>query len=302
MFVFMAITGYICSSGLYSTIFRPVLWIMRHIIKADDRILSVFLLSLIGGYPIGMKLLKEIIAQNKNYPAIKDACMNSSVFCYCISPTFALIMLGNGVFGSTSAGVVIYLSNVLACLLTGIVVSRACVLRTGSVSREDQGSLIGAVNSASRAMFTVCTVIIAFNTVISCIRAFLLNFGAVVPEQITGILEISNLMSLSSADISMIPFVSAVASMGGICVMLQCTAIAGGAFPVKRFIAARLPCALLSAVIAQIILQFTDISVSASTYSPEYTYEFSANRIIVLVLIAMCIIIFHKSDKIFKKV
>ena len=302
MFAFMAITTYILSSGVYRVIFRPVLWLARKIVKADDRILSVFLLSLFGGYPIGVKLLKEIIAENKNSPEAVNCCRDSSMFCYCISPTFALIMLGNGVFGSTGAGAVIYISNVLACIITAAAVSRSCKLKAGQVGTSVNGGIVDAVNSASRALFTVCTVIVAFNTLIACLGAFAALFGITFPPLFAGALEISNLLKLREPSVNLIPIVSAIASAGGICVLLQCTAVVKGAFPVKRFIIARIPCAALSALISWILLQFFDISVSVSTLSSEYTYTFSANKVIVLILIAMCIIIFHKSDKILKKV
>ena len=302
MFAFMVITSYICSSGLYSIIFRPVLWLMRKVIKADDSIISVFLLSMFGGYPIGVKLLKEIIAQNKNSPAIKSTCRDASMFCYCISPTFAMIMIGNGVFGSTLAGAVIYISDILACTLVGAAVSRFCRLKADKDNMTENGGLIGAVNSSSKALLTVCTVIIAFNTVIACVSALLQDIGISIPTLLSGTLEISNLLRLRSPGVSLIPVAAAISSMGGACVLLQCAAIVKGAFPVKRFIIARLPCSILSALISYLILQFVDVSVSASTFSPQYIYGFSANKVIVLILIAMCIIIFHTSDKIFKKV
>ena len=59
MFAFMVITTYIQDSGAYRFLFRPVMPLLKRIIRADERLLSIFLLSLIGGYPVGIKLLKE---------------------------------------------------------------------------------------------------------------------------------------------------------------------------------------------------------------------------------------------------
>ena len=317
MFAFMALSSYVQSTGMYRIIFRPVLFILRHIIRADDGILSVFLLSLFGGYPVGVKLLGDVIAQNKNSPAIRETCGNAAMFCYCISPSFALIMIGNGVFGSTAAGAIIYISNVLSCLICGCVVSRSFRLESTAAVRSERSGLADAVGSAAHSMLTVCTVIIAFNVLLTCIvsqrhgdgsiaftcivRLFA-DLGILLPQMLLGALEISNLLGLSSPGVWEIPLTAAISSFGGVCVLMQCTAIANGRFPIMRFVIARIPCALLSAVICRIILQFTDISVSASAFSPEYTYSFSANLIIVPILMAMCIIIFNKSDKNIKKV
>ena len=59
-FIFMVISSYILSNELYKVIFLPFLIVLKKILKLNERQLSVFLLSLIGGYPIGLKLLKEV--------------------------------------------------------------------------------------------------------------------------------------------------------------------------------------------------------------------------------------------------
>lgn len=303
MFAFMVITTYIQSSCLYRVIFRPILPALSRIVRADDNILSIFLLSLIGGYPVGIKLLKEDIAQNTNSPAIARGHSIASLFCYCISPSFAIIMIGNGVFGSTEAGVIVYISSTLANITAAAVISHIYDLKSSS-NREKTftGNLTGAVNSASKALFGICTVIVAFNIALTCVSELLKCAGIIVPPIVAGFFEISNLLNIESPSVSLIPFVSAIASSGGICVMLQCAAIGGDILKINEFIAARVSCALLSGLYTMIILKFTDISVSVSTFARNYSYEFSANTIIVPVLTAMCIIIFYKSDKILKNV
>lgn len=303
MFAFMVITTYIQDSGLYRILFRPLMPVLKRIIRADERILSVFLLSMIGGYPVGIKLLKEETAHNKNSPAIVNKCETASMFCYCISPSFALIMIGSGIFGNPAAGAIIYISDISACLTSAIILSRVYDLKASSYEEtERKGSLTDAVNSASRALFTVCTVIISFNIALACISASLRSIGIEVSPLLTGIFEISNLLKTGSPSVSLIPLVSGIASTGGLCVMLQCSAIAGNSFSLKKFFAARIPCAFLSSLYSLLFLQFTDISVSASTINSQYIFDFSANKIIVLILTAMCIIIFYRSDKFFRKV
>ena len=225
------------------------------------------------------------------------------MFCYCISPSFALIMIGSGIFGNPAAGAIIYVSNILACLTMAGILSRVYDLKSLTASgTERKGSLTDAVNSASRALFTVCTVIVAFNIALACISALLRSFGIEMSPLLTGIFEISNLLKTDSPSVSLIPIVSGIASTGGLCVMLQCSAIAGSCFSLKSFFAARIPCAILSSLYSLLFLQFTDISVSASTINSQYIYDFSANKIIVLILTAMCIIIFYRCDKFFRKV
>ncbi|MBP5605506.1 MAG: hypothetical protein J6X60_08185 [Ruminiclostridium sp.] len=302
MFAFMVLTTYIQTTGLYNVLFRPVLWIMRKIIKADDRIISVFLLSLFGGYPIGVKLLRDITTQNKNSPAIASSCPAASMFCYCISPSFAVIMIGNGIFGSPVTGLIIYLSDILACILTAVVVSRLYDLKTRDDVSIPGGTILDSVNSASRSLFPVCTVIVAFNIFLSGISAFLNDLGVTLAPMISGIFEISNLLNIKEPDISMIPFIAVISSFGGICVLFQCAALIHAAFPLRKFLLARIPCSVLSGIISFIVMQFADISVSASTVTEKYVFSFSGNKILVVILTAMCIIILYKSNKLFRKV
>ncbi len=302
MFAFMVLTTYIQNTGLYTVIFRPVLWIMRRIIKADDRIISVFLLSFLGGYPIGVKLLRDMIAQNKNSSAIIISYSVSSMFCYCISPSFAVIMIGSGIFGSPETGMIIYISDILACILIAAIGSRMYDLKAEYDITVSGGTLLDSVNSASRSLFTVCTVIVAFNIFLSGIRVFLNDLGVALSPMIFGIFEISNLLNIKAPEISMIPFIAAISSFGGICVLFQCAALIHGAFPLKKFLLARIPCSVLSGIISYIIIQFADISVSVSSISEKYVFEFSGNKLLVVILTAMCIIILYKSNKLFRKV
>ncbi len=302
MFAFMAISTYIQTSGVYKVIFRPIMPFLRKLIKADDSIISVFLLSLTGGYPVGVKLLSESIAENKNYHEIKIISTSASSFCYCISPAFAVIMLGNGVFGSTAAGFIIYFSDMLACLTMAIIVSRRTVLRSDtSISHTGKG-LIDAVNSATHALAVICPIIIAFNIIIDCLTAAFCDMGTEVTPWAAGVLEISNLLKLSDVSYFSLPVITAISSMGGVCVLIQCLAIVKKAFPIRKFLLARLPCMVLSGFYAFVLMQFIDVSVPTAAISSLYTYSFSANKIIVPILLAMCIIIFYKSDNFSEKV
>ena len=302
MFAFMVISTYIQSSGLYKVIFRPLMPVMKRLVKADESMISVFLLSLIGGYPVGVKLLKETIAENKNYHEIADVSANASAFCYCISPAFAVIMLGNGIFGSTSAGIIIYLSDMLACLTMAIIVSRRTQLTSHTFTAGNGKGLTDAVNSATHALGVICPIIIAFDIMIDCITSALSDAGITATPWAAGVLEISNLLKLSSVSYYSLPLTAAVSSIGGVCVLIQCLAIVKQAFPVRKFLLARLPCMLLSGLYSLIFMQFIDVSVPTAAVSSTYTYSFSANKIIVPILLAMCIIIFYRSDNFSEKV
>ena len=300
MFAFMAISSYIISSGLYKYISAPIYLLLKSLIRLDRQSFSIFLLSLIGGYPTGIKLISEITSYNKNYSAIAE---KLSAICYCVSPPFAITMLGLGIFGSEEAGVIIYISNVLACLTAAAIFTRIFPINADNYSGgKKSGGIIAAVNSTAASLITVCAVIVAFNVLLTVFQCIAGLFCVEIPCEILGFLEISNLLKMKNPSSSLIPFVSAAASFGGVCVLIQCAALAKKQFSLKYFLVIRLPCAVLSGFFAALIMNFWEISVTASSISTSYSFVFSAEKAVTLLLTVMCIIIFLKNEKIFKKV
>ncbi len=300
MFIFMVISSYILSSGLYKIIFSPLYTILKGLIRLDKELMSVFLLSLIGGYPVGIKLLKELISQNKNYSEIAD---KASSFSYCISPTFAVTMIGLELYNSIEAGLIVYISNVVSCIITAIIFSRIYKLRTdekANCNRKNAG-IIEAVNSSAVTLMKICAIIVFFNTAITAAECIFQKMDIVFPNYIKSILEISNVLRADKISIASLPFISALSSFGGICVIFQCISMINGAFSVKIFVISRIFTTLLSYAVTKIMLLFWDISVSVNTGASDYIFHFSADKAAAVFLLIMCVILMQKSEKIFKK-
>ncbi|MCM1334390.1 MAG: hypothetical protein NC084_10860 [Bacteroides sp.] len=297
MFAVMAISTYILSKGYDRVIFRPLCFLLRPFFRLDRDTLSVFLLSLIGGYPLGIKLLKERISQNKNYSAIAE---HASVFCYCISPPFAVNMIGVGIYGSAEIGGIVYLSNALSCILLAAVYSRFFRSDPGYVPKDRDAGLVFDVSSAANALFTVCTILIAFNAALEAVRSLLAIFSVSIDPLLSGAFEISNLLSLDRPSLALLPWISAISAFGGICVIFQCFAICGNAFSLKKFLIGRLISAILSAGICHILLYLFSPALPASAQSGTL-YRFSTDRGVWVLLVLMAMIFFEKNKKIFKK-
>lgn len=301
MFIFMVISTYILSSGLYKVIFSPFYYILKKILRLDNELFSVFLLSLIGGYPIGIKLLSELISQNKNYSAIAE---KSSGFLYCISPSFAITMLGLGLYRSFEAGMIIYLSNVISCFLTAIICSRVFDLKLAdnNMITTSYSGIIDAVNSSSKTLLKICSIIVFFNSIITVFECLLNYSGFELPETIKSILEISNILRIKEISVSSLPLVSALASFGGICVLIQCLALVKGRYSLKYFFLLRFFNAVLSFLITHIIMNTTEISVPAFAANNKISvFNFSHQGSACVFLLIMFIIFMQKSEKNFKK-
>ncbi len=298
MFAFMVISSYILSSGMYRIIFKPLYIILKPILPLSEEIFSVFCLSLIGGYPVGVKLLKELIAENKNYSAIAE---KTAVFSYCISPTFAVVMLGLGLYNSTEIGLIIYISCVVSNFIMAVIISHTeNMMITAHISNKKSG-LIQSINSSSSALFRICAVIVIFNVAITAADCVSEAAGVKLPVIMKAFFEISNILKAEIPTLHLLPLVTFLASTGGVCVLFQCSSIIQGGFSVKSFILSRIPTALIAGVVSLLIVKFGDISLPVSSVNRIYTFGVSTNNAAIVLLIAMCVILLQKSEKNFKK-
>ncbi len=298
MFIYMVLSTFIINSGIYEIIFTPLYKILHKIIKLDKQLFSVFCLSLIGGYPVGIKLFKEAIAQNKNYSAIVD---KTAAFCYCISPTFAITMIGINLYHSAEIGLIVYISNVISCFIMAIIYTNIYNLKSNHISVKQNGNLIQAINSSASALVGICAVIVIFNAVIAVGEAISNIIGAEIPIMVKSVLEISSVLNIKSPTIAILPLISAIASSGGICVLFQCISIIQKSFCVKNFILARIPTALLSSLISVLILKFWNISLPSISENRSYIFDFNGNNAVLIFILIMCVILLQKNEKIFKK-
>ena len=297
-FIFMVLSSYILSSGLYESLFRPLDKPLQKLIKADNHIISVFLLSLIGGYPVGFKLLKDLIAENKNYSAIAP---QTASFCYCMSPTFAVTMIGLGVFNSIEIGMIVYVSNIISNLIIAIIYTNVTDLKFDIKMKNNKSGLIQAINSSSNTLLRICSVIVVFNIGITAVNSFLGVFDLTIPLFVNASLEISNILNSDSVSIDYLPIISMLSSTGGVCVLFQCYSIIQGSFSIKRFLILRIPAVVLSGIITCIIMKFYEISIPSSSFNNNYLFEYNTKNGVVFLLMIMCIILLQKNEKIFKK-
>ena len=304
MFVFMVLSSYIIDEGIYKTLISPFYFLLKGILPLNKELFSIFILSLIGGYPTGIKLLQERIAENKNYHEIYE---RMAGVCYCVSPVFAINIIGYGIFGSAEAGIVVYISNVLACFILALFTARS--IRKIPIENHNKNTLRGnpkglifSINSASKALLMICAVIICFNSVLTVTENLLTIFNIETPEILAGFFEISNITKIKYPSPIFLPVFSFISSFGGVCVLVQIATLAGKGFSLKYFFIGRLICGALSAFFTYIIMNICEITIGSSAGMSGYTYIFNQNKLVVLLLIIMCTIIFIKSEKIFKKV
>ena len=127
--------------------------------------LTPFLLGICGGYPVGAAALAQLVEDGRLSPPeaekLLPACNNTG-------PAFIIGAAGSAVFGSVTAGVILYICHISAAVITGLIFSRGCG-GNAAAAAIPQGS-IGAVlsrsvKSAVSSILNVCGFVVFFSVV-----------------------------------------------------------------------------------------------------------------------------------------
>ena len=255
------------------------------------------MLSLIGGYPIGIKLLKEYTAYNKNYTAIAKKML---CYCYCGSPAFIIQIAGLSVFGSSFAGLIIYLSNITSCVIFAVL-SNIFEKRDLSIDKYTPEkisfslqTIVNSINSAVKTLGIICGTIVAFNIFIEiCDYIGILNIFKLfnLDKFLAAFLEISNLSLLKGVSGNTLYACSMLTSFGGLCIILQTASLSGGKIKLKKFIFARIPIALLSGLMCRFYSFLFGFSVESIVSFPAVPMLSDVNPLFSVCIIIMSYII-----------
>ncbi len=262
LFAFTVLSVYLQNSGLYRIALKPLTKPLSWILGIDEELCSVFVLGNIGGYPVGARLLSELVRSGRLSRSDGGRLL---CCCYGSGPSFVISIVGGQVFGSAAAGGVIFAACFLSSLVIGICVCRGGrrIALSSGVAQYDisSGCLVGSVMAGAKVMFTVCAMITGFSvataaadiTGIMKLSAELfcsMGAGGSSAHILPSLLEISRIQGIVPQGVFAAPLCGALLALGGVCVLLQIAAVTGGALPLKPFLISRLPAMLLSGALS----------------------------------------------------
>ena len=290
LFAFTVLSVYLQRSGLYLLAFVPLTKPLSVILRLPGELCAVFLLANIGGYPVGAKLLSELVRAGRlsRRDAGRMLCC-----CYGSGPSFVIGTAGMVVFRSAAVGGVIYGACLLSSLVIAVAVCRTGerITLTGREAHTDLGveCFVRSVDSGARVMYTVCIMAAAF----AAVTALLESSG--VTGLIEKLLRAAGLGGNSGRvfpALRAVPLCAAALSFGGVCVIMQAAAVSGGAVPIRGLMISRIPAALMSALFSLPAELLTDNSeaVWANAYSAEPFTMNAGLSVCVLVMAGMLIL------------
>lgn len=290
VFPFMFLSSFMSESGIFDCKFKIGDKISNFLFRLPQCASAVFVMSCLGGFPIGGKMTKQLyergaISQNQAERLL--------LFCVNPGPAFAVGILGETFFGNKNIGYIIYSSVLASNLFIGVLSRFLSDLGDGDTyekaTPDIPSAFFRAGSLSASSTVGVCTFVIIFACLESVLEAAISN--ETVVDVLSGILEVTTGCE-RLAKFSSVPLISGITAWGGLsvhCQIYDCIKKSG--LDMKLFLTSRLLSAGISAIISDILLklfpqEINVVSVSAGISSLVSESSFSVS---IAMLLTSCV-------------
>ena len=296
LFPFFVLSSLVVELGMSRYLGRLLEPVMAPLFRVNGNCATALALGFIGGYPVGARTAIQIY---ENGQCSRTEAERMLAFCNNSGPAFILGVVGAGVFGSGTVGLLLYLAHLLASLLVGVLFrfyrpgdgpqtrrNGGPQFQTASFPKAFTQSVLGAMQStlnicAFILFFTVFLRILAHAGILELLGGLLsallapLGMDQTWAERLlTGLVEVSSGMS-SLTDGTLSGRLSMAAFMlgwAGVSVHCQVLAFLGDSgLSVRTYVVGKLLHGGLSALLAHLIFRAVPLSSPASVYLAEQT-------------------------------
>ncbi len=260
LYGFMIFSSLVLSTSMQTVISYPFSYFAKKLFKLEPSLFCIYILSLLGGYPIGAKLLSEKLESGD---ISKGTAEYMLCFCTNCSPAFLITGVGIALWGKVWLGVLLYASQILSSLVIGLFMGAL----EKHVHKQAQDShqikmyfsvaLVNAVNSSSKAMAVICSFVIAFFAFFPFLD--LLPIKGDLLFVLKGFLEVSfGCYEIQNHNFTNeIILICAFTAFGGICVIMQIMALLQKSqVSFKGFLLSRVANTIISCIFCFVLLKF----------------------------------------------
>ena len=301
-----AIKGlYMCSDVLIPSLFPFMVCVLLFIgvvesLNLKNKIPLIFILSALGGYPIGAMLLNEEVRLDNIEPNYAEKMMR---FCVNAGPGFIIIAVGSGIYGSVKTGLILFLSSILSSfsifLFTKFLGKDKIKFKSTrkDSSFEFSDIFVNSTARASASMINICSFVVLFCVINSVLEKFaekvkFLNFLVYLNEVSCSVFKFKNIYA-----------VSFILGFGGICVIMQIIAVSGDMkFNVLKFLIFRILNGLLFLFYSSVLIKVFRCKISTAFLKNTIIIKTnSLKTVLVLSAVVILFLISVQSKKIIGK-
>ena len=174
LYIFMVLSNYIADSNMIYFFSLPFRW-FSELIKIKDKQFSAYLfLSLLGGFAVGANFMKKLeeSGYDKNALKIAATAMTGNSF------SFIVLAVGTGYLGNTNIGLMLFLSLMMANLITAFLMSfiyEYNIVVLPDKATKQTASLVKSINSAVNSIISICGFVILFHCLCEVISLYINN-------------------------------------------------------------------------------------------------------------------------------
>lgn len=257
LFPFSVITLFLFSCGFTDYARRALLKPAKAIFGLSGEALLIVLISFIGGFPVGARLIDKCYSEGKISESTAKRMLSYSVN---PGPAFVIIGIGQTMMANVKIGVILFTSGILASLTIALVLSyfeKKENIPDAKKQRQNtrlSDAFVNSVFDASYSIIAICGFVILFSAIIGVIGHLT---DSEIMKGLLATLEISNGVSLYPKNITFLAFLI---SFSGFCIHFQVLSVTKNIkVSYKDFFFARILCGVLSYFYTSLMLNIFNI-------------------------------------------
>lgn len=305
LFPFMVLSAFIVKSGFADLVGKYLSPVTKRLFHTDGNVGAVILLGFIGGFPVGAKGVASLYDEGK---IDLETAKALTMFLVGGGPGFVVFVVGNSLYKSTTAGLLLWLCQIITQIILGIFSCRKIKYSPQAFATGKRlpisNAIVNATESGINSILLMCGMVIVFSSAFAVfedlqITNFIsnllinINIPPSISKSILSVMwEVTNGCNTCCDNVTPVWFVSFALGWGGICVHFQIYALTMSIdLPKIKFTLYRLAQGVISSLLTAIIFIFynpiQNVYYSSATHiAPSAT----GNYIGSIALIAMCIL------------
>lgn len=250
----------------------------------------VFVLSMLGGYPVGAKLINEIY----NQKTIDEQTANLMLgYCVNAGPAFIVLIVG-GAFNSKTIGIILLISHILSSFVIALIYSKKIKKQNTTHNNKKiffksfSDTFVESVAEASGSILNICSFVILFSAINSYIDYFFSDVAII--KYISLFTEVTSAV----VDCNSVYFASFLLGFSGFSIWCQVFSITKNIKINKiKFVFSRLLHGTISLVLTKAIISTFKIRISTYSNNINFKKEFFYSDIFLFCsMLIMFIVLF----------
>lgn len=267
LFAFTVCVLFIMKSGITDYLNR-FSFLTERLFGLSAELFCIVLLSFIGGYPIGARLLNEA---TENGRVSKEQAERMLYYCVNAGPGFIVAAVGSSLLGSKEIGYILLAAHLLASFSIMLALREKSEFKPARLQNQSfsfSDCFVSAVSDASSATMSICGYVILFSVITAYAEHFTKNIESL--KFLTLSLEVTTAIGKTN-NIFLISFLLGFAGISVWCQILSSAKALK--INLAKFAAARITHGMLSSIFTFVLLKIFPVSLACISNGADFSQK-----------------------------